>query len=235
MKKEPFDIIILDVDSTLSTIEGIDWIAKSKGKYEEASALTELAMNGKVKMEEVFGKKIDLVAPSHDEFMVLGKKYIESLSDNAHEVIDVLHKLGKEVWLVTGNFYPSIEILAKHLTIPKERIVANPVYFDEKGNYKDFDRTSPLARSGGKAEVVQKIKKKGKKIAFIGDSVTDLDTQPYVDLFIGFGGVVTRAIVLENAHVFVKEKSFLSLLPILLTDEERVNVRKKADKSGDIV
>jgi phosphoserine phosphatase len=45
---------------------------------------------------------------------------------------------------------------------------------------------------------------KGKAI-FIGDGVSDLETKPAVDLFVGFGGVHTRVRVRENADVFIAD------------------------------
>ena len=53
---------------------------------------------------------------------------------------------------------------------------------------------------------------RGRKIAFVGDSVTDLATQPVVTTFIGFGGVVTRKKVKEEAEFFIKAKSLEPLL-----------------------
>ena len=41
------------------------------------------------------------------------------------------------------------------------------------------------------------------KAAFVGDGVSDLEAKPAVDLFIGFGGVVVRPRVKENADLYV--------------------------------
>ena len=40
-------------------------------------------------------------------------------------------------------------------------------------------------------------------VVFIGDGATDLQARPPADAFIGFGGVVSRPIVQENADWFV--------------------------------
>ena len=78
--------------------------------------------------------------------------------------------------------------------------------FDDDGNYVDFDRQSPLTRAGGKEIAVRDIRARAKgKAAFVGDGVTDLETKPAVDLFIGFGGVHVRPRVKENAGVFVTD------------------------------
>jgi len=219
---QKIDAILFDVDSTLSTIEGVDWVAQKKGLYEKAAALTNMAMEGKVKMEEVFGKKIDLVRPTLQEMEETGHEYTKTLVPNTKKVIDILHKLGKEVWLVTGNYHTSVQILADFLAIPHQYIRANTMYFDDQGNYKDFDRSYPLCKSGGKAEIVQEIKSGEKRVVFIGDSVTDLDTKPVVDLFIGFGGVVVRDTVKKNSEVFIESANMIPILNFILTDEEKI-------------
>lgn len=47
-------------------------------------------------------------------------------------------------------------------------------------------------------------------MAMIGDGVTDLQARPPADLFVGFGGIVTRQVVKENADWFVTDFSELT-------------------------
>ncbi|HXS14822.1 MAG TPA: HAD-IB family phosphatase [Candidatus Saccharimonadales bacterium] len=198
-------LIFFDLDSTLATIEGLDYLAESKGKGKEASSLTNLAMNGEVKMEEIFGKKIDLLSPSLSELEQLGEIYKKTLVQNAKDVIFQLRELGWEVGIVTGSFLPAVMPVAQHLGIAKELIFTNEIYFNGEGLYQDFKRHYALARSGGKAEILKQFK--DAQIVFVGDSVTDLDTQPFVNLFIGFGGVVERKKVKEEASMYVYDLS----------------------------
>ena len=48
-----YDLVIFDCDSTLTALEGIDELARSGGQYEEIKALTDAAMNGDVRLEEL--------------------------------------------------------------------------------------------------------------------------------------------------------------------------------------
>jgi phosphoserine phosphatase len=83
-----------------------------------------------------------------------------------------------------------------------------PFTFDAAGEYHDFDRRSFLTRPAGKEIVVRDIRARSHgKAAFVGDGVSDLETKSAVDLFIGFGGVVVRPRVKENADVFVTSLS----------------------------
>lgn len=218
MKK--FDVVVFDLDSTLVSIEGLDWLAETKGKGREVSLLTKLSMEGKISVNEAFGKKMAMISPSKNDLISLGEKYCSSLVDDAREVISVLHKLGKEIWIVTGNFDPAVKILAHDLNIPEDKIVCNEVYFDQERNYSGFDSAGPLANNGGKSKVInERIKKLG-RVVFIGDAVTDLEAKDVVDMFVGFGGVEQRAIVKQNSEFYIDSKSMLPLLKMILTPKE---------------
>ncbi len=220
-----FDVVVFDLDSTLVTFEGLDWLAEHKGKGEEVAKLTSLSMEGKIKVSEAFKKKLALIAPSYQDLVKLGRKYCESIVDGAIETIALLHQTGKEVWIVTGNFRPAVKIIATKLNIPDSRVISNIVNFDNKGTYKCFDVKNPLSKNGGKAKVVKQYIPQDKKIVFIGDAVTDLETKEVVDLFIGFGGVVKRELVKKTADVYFEDKNFLNLLPLILSKEESKKAR----------
>ncbi|MCC5790262.1 MAG: hypothetical protein JJT75_11550, partial [Opitutales bacterium] len=61
--------IVFDCDSTLSTIEGVDELARLKGEsvYRDIEAMTNSAMNGEIAVEEVFAKRLALLNPSRDD------------------------------------------------------------------------------------------------------------------------------------------------------------------------
>lgn len=216
-----FEIIIFDLDSTLVAIEGLDWLAKQKGKEEEICRLTCQAMEGEVRLEEVFTRKMRMLAPSRKDLDLLGHQYRQSAVEDAQEVIKLLHFLEKEVWIMTGNFQPGVEMVAAHLGISKERVIANRVYHDEEGCYQGFDSEGPLSRSGGKIGLVKKLNHDGRKAVFIGDGCNDLDVKDFVDLFIGYGGVVVRGKVERESTYFIRCRSLSPLLYIVLNKEEQ--------------
>lgn len=213
-----YRFVFFDVDSTLVTIEGIDVLA---GGNPEISRLTEAAMNGEIALEEVYGRRLELIRPTQDAVERLGRLYVESLVDGARDTIVTLQTAGCDVHLVTAGITQAIAPLAAHLGIADRAVHAVALRFDANGEYEDFDRRSLLARAGGKELVVHSILARAKgRSAFIGDGVSDLETKPVVDLFVGFGGVVARPRVKENAEVFVEEPTLRAVLPYLLTDAE---------------
>jgi phosphoserine phosphatase len=210
--KSKYRFVFFDVDSTLVTIEGIDVLARGNP---EIVRLTELAMNGEISVDEVYGRRLQIIRPTLAEVEALGAQYVASMVDGVEETIEALRKGGATIHLVTAGITQAIAPLAAHLGI--RNVHAVTLQFHENGDYAGFDERSPLARSGGKELVVRDVLVRSKgKSAFVGDGVTDLEAKPVVNLFVGFGGVHQRARVRENAEVYVTEPTMAAVLPYLM-------------------
>lgn len=214
MSRAKFRFVFFDVDSTLVTIEGIDVLANGN---EEIVRLTEAAMNGSIPVEEVYGRRLDIIKPTSADIDALGRRYVDSLVEGAKETIATLQSLGVDVHLVTAGIAQAIAPLAETLGIAARAVHAVPLQFDDADNYAGFDKRSLLTRNGGKELVVHAVLARAKGAsAFVGDGVTDLETKGIVNLFVGFGGVHTRARVKENADVYVTEPTLKAVLPYLI-------------------
>lgn len=219
MTRALYRFVFFDVDSTLVTIEGIDVLGDGNP---EIVRLTDAAMNGEVALDEVYARRLEIIRPTRADVEALGQRYVESLVPGAAETIATLQRAGVDVHLVTAGIAQAIAPLASHLGIAARAVHAVALQFDDEGNYRDFDRRSLLARAGGKELVVHAILARAKgRSAFIGDGVSDLETKPVVNLFIGFGGVHTRPRVMENAEVYVTEPALTAVLPYLIEEEDR--------------
>jgi phosphoserine phosphatase len=53
-------------------------------------------------------------------------------------------------------------------------------------------------------------------MAMVGDGKTDLEAKQAGAMVIGFGGVMQRDIVMEQADIFVNEVSLMAVLPHLV-------------------
>lgn len=210
-----FDIICFDCDSTLSKIEGIDELARQVGLGEQLAELTNLAMNGTVPLEAVYEKRLSLIQPTLNHLNDIADLYIAEIVDGVKEVFDTLQAQGKELHIISGGLRQAILPLAAYLGIPDNRVHAVDIYFNDDGSYKNYQLDSPLARNGGKAEIVAQLKGQ-RSIAVIGDGKTDMEAKQAGAFVIGFGGVVDRAIVREQADVFVADASLTAVLAHLI-------------------
>jgi HAD superfamily phosphoserine phosphatase-like hydrolase len=200
-----FNSIILDVDSTLSDIEGIDWLAAQRGTEIEAwsAGLTEKAMRGDIPIEAVYSERMRIVKPTQPEIQELGKIYIERVATRAAETIAEFRANDVEVVLVSGGLREAILPLARELGVGPENVHAVSVFFDEKGGYAGFDDASLLTRQSGKRTIVGQMDLKGPILA-VGDGMTDCEIKTVVQGFAAFTGFTRREAVIERADYVIE-------------------------------
>lgn len=211
-----YDIICFDCDSTLSKIEGIDELGRKSGLYDELVTLTNAAMNGELALEQVYGKRLSLINPNRAQMQWLSDLYIAEMVDGVEQLFSTLLAQGKQVHIISGGIRQAILPLAEKLGIAADHVHAVDVLFNQDGSYKEFDRQSPLARNGGKAIVCKQINSEGVNMALIGDGNTDLEAKKAGATVIGFGGVMKRALVVQQADIFVSDSSLMAVLPHLV-------------------
>ena len=207
-----FNVICFDCDSTLSKIEGIDELAKRVGLGEEMSRLTDAAMNGEVLLEAVYEQRLSLIRPDQASIDWLADLYIEQMVDGVKQVFETLTAPDRTLHIISGGLRQAILPLAKVLGLPQTQVHAVDIYFNEDGSYRDDDQNSPLARSGGKAEICRRLLKTQGSLVMIGDGKTDMEAKQAGAVVIGFGGVVDRPIVREQADFYSAEPSLVSVL-----------------------
>lgn len=226
-----FDLIFFDCDSTLSAIEGVDELARMKGKDLRVSLLTQKAMDGDLDLSEVYGKRLRAIRPTRGQLEAIEQMYWDTLVPDAQAIIAALLYLGKRVFIISGGLAEPVRGLGARLGIPKEQVRAVELEFNElSGNwwrYYDQDatrgasylayETSPLTISAGKPDIVRDLARGlwGRKL-FIGDGMSDLHTRSVVDLFVGFGGVARREKVERNSEAYVRVNSLAPILPMAI-------------------
>src|SRR5262249_24389822 len=99
----PFELIIFDCDSTLTTVEGIDEVARWQGRAGQVAELTNRAMNGELPLEAVYSRRLDLLQPTREQLRELGQLYRRHLLPGADLVIAALQAAGRQVFIVSGG------------------------------------------------------------------------------------------------------------------------------------
>lgn len=202
-------LIFFDCDSTLSTIEGIDELGRARGPevFRMVEHLTNQAMNGEVPINEVFGRRMEIIRPDRATADAVARLYTETIVPGVPEVIARLKSDGWTPVILSGGFAPLIRPLADLLGI--RHVEAVPLHFDDEGRYAGYGEDYPTTRNGGKPEIIRQWKAAllPEAVVMVGDGVSDLETRDDVDLFIGFGGVVTREPVRRNAGAWIEKMS----------------------------
>lgn len=210
-------LLFVDCDSTLSAIEGIDELARLSDPtiFAEVVALTNAAMNGDVPLDEVFGKRMEIIRPNKSMADEVARLYIDHLVFGARDFIELAKSKGWIPVILSGGFEPLIRPLANKLGI--NHVEAVPIFFDACGAYAGYGMDFPTTRNLGKNEIISEWRRATMpaRVMMIGDGISDLETKPDVDVMVGFGGIITREKVKSGADVWVesfKQTCVISLL-----------------------
>ena len=224
-----FDLIFFDCDSTLSTIEGIDELARLKGKEGRVGLLTNKAMDGELDLAEVYGKRLKAIRPTRAQLKAVEERYWETTVDDAPAVIAALQGLGLQVFIISGGLIDAVKGFGRRLGLDPARVRAVELEYNELSGrwwdyaepgalqsqtYLDYDE-GPLTVSSGKSAVISELAGTlpGRRM-MIGDGASDLASKGEVDLFVGFGGVVARKAVEAESDVFLRCPSLAAILPL---------------------
>lgn len=208
--------ICFDCDSTLSTVEGIDELAARAGRTRDIVPLTTAAMEGRLRIEEVYGKRLEILRPSRADLDWLGARYVETIVPGARDAIFRLQDRGRAVFIVSGGLKQPVLALADALCVPSSHVYAVGVMVDAEGRYAGYDAQSPLTRSDGKAEICAGLAAKYGPAVLIGDGVTDVAAQTGGAFVIGFGGVARREAVVKTADAFIDGPSLGDVADFIL-------------------
>lgn len=217
---KPISAIVFDCDGTLSSIEGIDFLAKNNGVGEAVKSLTSAAMGQTGLNPVLYQERLDLVFPRREQVYALGHQYFAHRVPDICDVINLFKRLNKSVYLVSAGVNPAVKMFGEMLQIPPENVFAVDLRFDQQGNFLDFERSSPLVNNDGKRSIVEQLKAQHKDIIHIGDGLNDVVTLDLVTRFIGYGGVAYRKNIAELCKYYINTLSFASLLPLALTHDE---------------
>jgi len=208
-------LVCFDCDSTLSSVEGIDELGRRRGPevFAAVERLTTDAMEGRIRIEDVFKLRLDVIKPSRADADAVAQRYLATVEPTAQATVAAVKARGWTPVIISGGFRPAIRPLADFLGI--DRIEAVDLHFAADGTYAGYDEAFPSTRNGGKPEIIAALKREltPERMVMVGDGASDLETQPFVDLFVGFGRYVSRTRVKQEAKAFI---TALSELPALL-------------------
>jgi len=210
-----FATVVLDVDSTISGIEGIDWLAERRGPDVAAKigSLTNEAMRGEIALESVYGARLSVIRPSRDEIAALGVAYQEHMAPGLRVAFDRMRAAGVKLVLVSGGLRQAIAPMATSLGVGATDLHAVDVRFNDDGSYLAFDSSSPLTTSSGKQTVLEQLAL-ARPIFAAGDGATDVAMRAVADKFAAYVGFARRENVVAQADLVVD--SFAQLADLVL-------------------
>ena len=195
-----FRSVAFDLDSTLSALEGIDWLAarRSSAVAAEVAELTRKAMDGELPIDELYGRRLEIVRPTRDEISALGAAYVDAAVPGARSVVGRFRAAGIRLVIVSGGLREAILPFAVSLGFAPADVHAVGIRHDLEGNYAGWETTSPLATPTGKGTVLRALALPTPLLG-VGDGTTDLAMRDAGAEVAAFTGVVSRENVVRQA------------------------------------
>lgn len=216
MTKSPaFATVILDVDSTVSGIEGIDWLARLRGDVvaHKVASLTNEAMRGAIPLDDVYGQRLAAIRPRRHELDALAAVYVEAIAPNCTETVARFRHAGVRVVLVSSGLRHALIRLALHLGVELSDLHAVDIRFDAGGAYAGYDTRSPLTTANGKRTLIAGLALE-RPMLMAGDGATDVAARDVVDCFVAYTGFVEREAVVKQASARVRSFDELAALAL---------------------
>src|SRR5579862_411527 len=216
----PVSAVVFDCDGTLNELEGIDYLAAEQGVGKVVEKITADAMSKTGLNPELYKERLLLVNPHQTQVLALGQAYFAKRVPDIEDIIKLLKRLNKSIYLVSAGINPAVKTFGELLDIPTQNIYAVDVVFGKSGEFLDFEKNSPLIDNGGKRTIISHLKKSHDTIIHVGDGLNDLVTHDLVTRFVGYGGVFYRENIANQCHFYIRTLSLAPILPLSLTAEE---------------
>lgn len=207
-----FKLVVMDMDSTLITIECIDEIADMIGIKPEVAAITESAMRGEIVFAESLTRRVALLAGL--EASALERVYEERLrlTPGAESLINTLQQRGIKTLLVSGGFTYFTERLQSKLKL--DFSAANTLeIIDGKLTGRVLGH---ILDAQGKADWLNKIREElglaQKQVVAIGDGANDLLMMAQAGVSIAYHA---KPVVREQASYALNYNDLSGVLPLL--------------------
>lgn len=218
-------IFVIDFDSTVTQVEGLDELAAIalKGQADGAEivkkikALTDAGMSGEISFSEALKSRIELLKANKSHIEILIDFLKTKISDSFLRNKSFLKEYNADIYIVSSGFREFILPITQSLGLKDENVYANTFTFDEEGNITGVDQSNVLAQTGGKIKLMESLKFEG-HVSVIGDGYTDFEIKKagFADRFYAFTENVERPKVIAEADFAIKsldEFLFYNQLP----------------------
>ena len=207
-----FGLLVMDMDSTLITIECIDEIADMQGLKPQVSAITEAAMRGEIDFAESLRRRVALL--SGLDQTALQRVYDErlQLSPGAETLLAAARAAGIRTLLVSGGFTFFTERLKPRLGL--DYTAANTL--DTADGKLNGRVLGAIVDAQGKADWLERVRGElgieREQVVAIGDGANDLKMMAQAGVSIAYHA---KPVVRGQASYAISQVGLDGVIPLL--------------------
>ncbi len=207
-----FGLLVMDMDSTLITIECIDEIADMQGLKPEVSAITEAAMRGEIDFAESLRRRVSLLEGLDES--ALQRVYDErlQLSPGAETLLAAARAAGIRTLLVSGGFTFFTERLKPRLAL--DYTAANTL--EATGGKLTGRLRGDIVDAQGKADWLNRVRAElgltREQVIAMGDGANDLRMMAEAGVSIAYRA---KPVVREKASYALNQVGLDGVIPLL--------------------
>ena len=206
-------VLIIDFDSTLISIESLDFLAdiccKSKKNstsiIKKIKDLTSLGMKGEISFHESLKKRLEYLQIEDSHLNQLGTKLKNFISPSIRKNKVWLKKNRDNIFIFSGGFKTLIDPIALSLGLKDDQVYGNKFVKCNNGSVIGVDFKNPLSQAKGKYILAKNLEFKN-KIIVVGDGMTDVEVKKLDKeiVFIAYTENAYRKSVVERADYIAK-------------------------------
>jgi len=207
-----FGLLVMDMDSTLITIECIDEIADMQGLKPQVSSITEAAMRGEIDFAESLSRRVSLLKGLDQS--ALQRVYDErlQLSPGAETLLAAVRAAGIKTLLVSGGFTFFTERLKLRLSLDYTAASTLEIVDDKLTGRVLGD----IVDAQGKADWLNRVRSElnlaPTQVIVMGDGANDLKMMAEAGVSIAYRA---KPVVREQASHALNQMGLDGILPLL--------------------
>ena len=207
-----FGLLVMDMDSTLITIECIDEIAGMQGLKPQVSAITEAAMRGEIDFAESLRRRVSLLAGLDES--ALQRVYDErlKLSPGAETLLATVQAAGIKTLLVSGGFTFFTERLKPRLSLDYTAANTLEIVDDKLTGRVLGDIVDAQAKADWLNRVRSELNLAPAQVIAMGDGANDLKMMAEAGVSIAYRA---KPVVRAQASHALNQVGLDGILPLL--------------------
>lgn len=200
MRHRP-DAVVLQVDGTISSIDGLAWLAARRDDDTGArlAALQQEAAAQRWGWADLTRARLKLLRPRRAEVNELGAAYLTALVPGAVDGAQTLRRAGVAVSLASDLAAEALFGVATALGVSPNELYAPRLRFDALGAYVGCDLNA--ARMGDATDATgSPTESSTSRTMFVGTGRSAAFAPRQADDFVAFTGVVAREGITDGSH-----------------------------------